>query len=64
MDSGVAARADGVLHDAARPVHPDGVHLPDPVQADEWARFHKLKSDPRITGIGHWLRKYSKGDAR
>ena len=31
----------------------------DPSQAEEWARYHKLKSDPRITGIGHWLRKYS-----
>jgi len=25
----------------------------------EWQRHHKLKSDPRITSMGKWLRRYS-----
>jgi Undecaprenyl-phosphate galactose phosphotransferase WbaP len=25
----------------------------------EWERDHKLKEDPRITGVGRWLRRYS-----
>ncbi|HRJ11635.1 MAG TPA: undecaprenyl-phosphate galactose phosphotransferase WbaP [Alphaproteobacteria bacterium] len=31
----------------------------DPRAAAEWAQDHKLKSDPRITGIGKFLRKTS-----
>lgn len=31
----------------------------DSAAANEWARDHKLRSDPRITGIGTWLRKSS-----
>jgi lipopolysaccharide/colanic/teichoic acid biosynthesis glycosyltransferase len=31
----------------------------DPVARAEWARDHKLKSDPRITAIGRFLRKSS-----
>src|SRR5690606_1465968 len=26
---------------------------------EEWERTHKLQDDPRITAIGHWLRKTS-----
>jgi Undecaprenyl-phosphate galactose phosphotransferase WbaP len=25
----------------------------------EWERDHKLKEDPRVTGVGRWLRRYS-----
>jgi lipopolysaccharide/colanic/teichoic acid biosynthesis glycosyltransferase len=25
----------------------------------EWQRDHKLKEDPRVTGVGRWLRRYS-----
>lgn len=28
----------------------------DPVRAAEWARDHKLRDDPRVTRLGHWLR--------
>ena len=28
----------------------------DPVRADEWARDHKLRDDPRVTWLGRWLR--------
>jgi exopolysaccharide production protein ExoY len=31
----------------------------DPAARAEWARDHKLKSDPRITGIGSFLRQSS-----
>ena len=31
----------------------------DPVAREEWARDHKLKNDPRITKLGHFLRKSS-----
>jgi len=31
----------------------------DPVAATEWAVSQKLKNDPRITSIGHIIRKYS-----
>lgn len=31
----------------------------DPEARAEWARDHKLRSDPRITGLGVFLRKYS-----
>jgi exopolysaccharide production protein ExoY len=31
----------------------------DPVAAAEWARDHKLSNDPRITPIGHFLRRTS-----
>jgi Undecaprenyl-phosphate galactose phosphotransferase WbaP len=30
-----------------------------PERRDEWERTHKLQDDPRITAIGHWLRKTS-----
>jgi Undecaprenyl-phosphate galactose phosphotransferase WbaP len=30
-----------------------------PERRDEWDRTHKLQDDPRITAIGHWLRKTS-----
>jgi Undecaprenyl-phosphate galactose phosphotransferase WbaP len=30
-----------------------------PELREEWNREHKLKNDPRITPIGHWLRKTS-----
>ena len=33
--------------------------LSDPAAAAEWARDHKLKSDPRITPIGSFLRQSS-----
>jgi lipopolysaccharide/colanic/teichoic acid biosynthesis glycosyltransferase len=28
----------------------------DPGRADEWARDHKLRDDPRVTRLGRWLR--------
>ena len=28
----------------------------DTVRADEWARDHKLRDDPRVTWLGRWLR--------
>lgn len=31
----------------------------DPVAREEWALQHKLKNDPRITGLGNFLRKSS-----
>ena len=31
----------------------------NPESLAEWRRDHKLKNDPRITGIGRWLRRYS-----
>lgn len=31
----------------------------DPAARQEWARYHKLKDDPRITAIGKFLRKSS-----
>ena len=31
----------------------------DPLMAEEWAKTHKLKNDPRITKAGRWLRKTS-----
>ena len=31
----------------------------DPALQAEWDRDHKLKNDPRVTWIGHWLRKTS-----
>lgn len=31
----------------------------DPAAAAEWAKAQKLRHDPRITGHGRWLRKYS-----
>ena len=31
----------------------------NPAAAEEWARDHKLQNDPRITGIGRFLRKTS-----
>jgi Undecaprenyl-phosphate galactose phosphotransferase WbaP len=30
-----------------------------PERREEWDRAHKLQDDPRITAIGHWLRKTS-----
>jgi len=30
-----------------------------PELMQEWQRDHKLKGDPRITGVGRWLRRYS-----
>ncbi len=33
--------------------------LDDPKAADEWERHQKLRNDPRITGIGGFLRKSS-----
>lgn len=36
-----------------------GVLAADPKRAAEWETFKKLEDDPRITGIGHWLRKFS-----
>lgn len=31
----------------------------DPVAAEEWAKDQKLRNDPRITGVGRFLRKTS-----
>jgi lipopolysaccharide/colanic/teichoic acid biosynthesis glycosyltransferase len=31
----------------------------DPVLREEYARFHKLRNDPRITPVGRVIRKYS-----
>lgn len=31
----------------------------DPAAREEWARDHKLKNDPRITKLGHFLRRSS-----
>jgi Undecaprenyl-phosphate galactose phosphotransferase WbaP len=31
----------------------------DPALREEWMRNQKLKNDPRVTGIGRWLRKTS-----
>lgn len=33
--------------------------LTNPAKQQEWERFRKLKHDPRITSIGHFLRKTS-----
>lgn len=33
--------------------------LKDPEVLAEWSKYHKLKSDPRITRVGYWLRKFS-----
>jgi undecaprenyl-phosphate galactose phosphotransferase len=33
--------------------------LEDPARQDEWDRFHKLKEDSRVTGIGRLLRATS-----
>ena len=30
-----------------------------PESRAEWQRDHKLKNDPRVTGLGKWLRRYS-----
>ena len=35
------------------------LHVPDPVARAEWAKDRKLKSDPRITPLGQFLRKTS-----
>lgn len=37
----------------------DEVLRTDPVARAEWARDHKLRNDPRIVGIGRFLRKSS-----
>lgn len=48
-----------------RTMHPDADHLldrilsSDPVLREEWALSQKLKHDPRITPLGHILRKAS-----
>ncbi|GGB67103.1 exopolysaccharide biosynthesis polyprenyl glycosylphosphotransferase [Glycocaulis alkaliphilus] len=31
----------------------------DPERAAQWNTYKKLDNDPRITGVGHWLRKFS-----
>jgi lipopolysaccharide/colanic/teichoic acid biosynthesis glycosyltransferase len=31
----------------------------DPRRAAEYAEFHKLSDDPRVTRVGRWLRAYS-----
>jgi exopolysaccharide production protein ExoY len=31
----------------------------DPIARDEWARNHKLRTDPRVTPLGAYLRRYS-----
>ena len=31
----------------------------DPKQREEYARFHKLRDDPRVTPAGRWLRRHS-----
>jgi undecaprenyl-phosphate galactose phosphotransferase len=31
----------------------------DPILLQEWKTYYKLKSDPRITWVGKWLRKIS-----
>jgi Undecaprenyl-phosphate galactose phosphotransferase WbaP len=46
----MVADADAVLHDYLAK-HPE-------LQA-EWERDQKLKNDPRVTGIGRWMRKWS-----
>jgi Undecaprenyl-phosphate galactose phosphotransferase WbaP len=46
----MVTNADRVLDDYLRQ-HPQ--------QLIEWQLNHKLKRDPRITGIGRWLRRYS-----
>jgi Undecaprenyl-phosphate galactose phosphotransferase WbaP len=46
----MVTNADQILH----------VHLErHPELLREWERDHKLKDDPRITGVGRWLRRYS-----
>ena len=48
-----------------RTMHPDAekrlelLFSIDPCQKQEWLRTYKLKNDPRITPIGHFLRKCS-----
>ena len=48
-----------------RSMHADSDHIlaahlaNDPVAAAEWKRDHKLRSDPRITALGRFLRKSS-----
>ena len=48
-----------------RSMHVDSDHIlaahlaDDPVAAAEWKRDHKLRRDPRITGLGRFLRKSS-----
>jgi len=36
-----------------------GLLASDPILLQEWKTYYKLKSDPRITPIGKWLRKTS-----
>jgi Undecaprenyl-phosphate galactose phosphotransferase WbaP len=48
-----------------RTMVPDAAHklaehlAKHPEDRFEWQRDHKLKNDPRITGIGKWLRRFS-----
>ncbi len=46
----MAPNADKVLQDYL---------AKDPAMAEEWAKTHKLRNDPRITKAGRWLRKTS-----
>src|SRR5262249_38809121 len=40
-------------------VNGDEILAANPALQAELARTHKLKTDPRVTRIGHWLRKLS-----
>ncbi|GHF37088.1 Undecaprenyl-phosphate galactose phosphotransferase WbaP [Deinococcus metalli] len=43
--------------DAEERLH--GMLSDDPALRDEYETYHKLKSDPRVTRVGYFLRKYS-----
>lgn len=40
-------------------VNADEILAGQPELAEEWARTGKLTNDPRVTPIGHWLRRWS-----